>query len=142
MTVMTVVAFFPIAPFKLPHPPGRRSRSQGGVDAQRLWLHDSAVASREPTALSALLPSMLARLARESGRVERLAPVWDEIAGPQLSRQARPHALEGGTLVLSVRQAHWAHALSAQQAVLCGRLNARLGGTPIERLEFRLEPTA
>jgi hypothetical protein len=88
-----------------------------------------------------LLPAVLARLARESGQAERLLPVWAEIVGPQISRNARPRRLEGGALVIEVTAARWAQELGLQQATLCERLNGQLGRGAVQRLEFVPEGT-
>lgn len=83
-----------------------------------------------------LLPAVLARLARESGQVERLLPIWIEVVGAQIARNARPRKLEGGALVIEVSAARWAQELSLQQTELCDRLNGRLGSSVVQRLEF------
>jgi predicted nucleic acid-binding Zn ribbon protein len=87
--------------------------------------------------VEALLSPMLARLAREGGAVA-LGPVWLQVAGPQIARQVRPVAFEGGALVLEASTARWQSEVSALAANLLEKLNAALGGERVERLSVRL----
>ncbi len=96
------------------------------------------MARRDPPTLDQLLPRVLARLAEQSGKGRTLAPVWDATVGPHIARHSRPHSLEGGTLVVTVASAEWAHTLSRQQASLLEQLNSRLGDGAVSTLVFRL----
>jgi predicted nucleic acid-binding Zn ribbon protein len=93
----------------------------------------------DPLPLHQLLPSVLARLARESGKAHSLTPVWNAAVGPHLARLTRPHTLEGGKLVVTVPDAEWARTLSQQQEELIERLNERLGPGTVRALACRLE---
>lgn len=97
------------------------------------------MARRDPQTLHQLLPRVLARLAEQSGKGQALVPVWNATVGPHISKHARPHTLEGGTLVISVASAEWAHTLSRQQASLLEQLNIRLGTGAVSALLFQLE---
>ncbi|PTL76847.1 DUF721 domain-containing protein [Vitiosangium sp. GDMCC 1.1324] len=97
------------------------------------------MARRDPQTLDQLLPRVLARLAEQSGKGQALVPVWNATVGPHISKHARPHTLEGGTLVVNVVSAEWAHTLSRQQESLREQLNARLGPDAVSALVFRLE---
>jgi predicted nucleic acid-binding Zn ribbon protein len=94
---------------------------------------------RDPQTLDQLLPRVLARLAEQSGKGRALAPVWNATVGPHISKQSRPHSLEGGTLVVTVASAEWAHTLSRQEASLREQLNTRLGAGAVSALVFRLD---
>jgi hypothetical protein len=87
--------------------------------------------------VEALLTPMLARLAREGGAVA-LGPIWAQVAGPQIARQVRPVAFEGGALVLEAATARWQAEVSALAADLLQKLNAALGRERVERLLVRL----
>ncbi|MBM7117027.1 DciA family protein [Archangium primigenium] len=94
---------------------------------------------REPKTLDQLLPRVLARLAEQSGRGRALGPVWSATVGANIARHSRPHALEAGTLVITVASAEWAQTLSRQEAALREQLNTRLGPNTVSSLVFRLE---
>ncbi|HYO72013.1 MAG TPA: DUF721 domain-containing protein [Archangium sp.] len=97
------------------------------------------MARRDPQTLDQLLPRVLARLAEQSGKGRALAPVWNAAVGPHISKHSRPHSLEGGTLVVTVASAEWAHTLSRQQSSLLEQLNTRLGAGSVSTLVFRLD---
>jgi predicted nucleic acid-binding Zn ribbon protein len=96
------------------------------------------VTKREPSPLKELLPRVLGRLARESGGGERIAPVWDELLGPSVSRNARPWILRDGVLVVRVTSLKWAETLRQQAPELLERLGNKLGAGTVTRLEFEL----
>ena len=97
------------------------------------------MARRDPQTLEQLLPRVLARLAEQSGKGQTLVPVWNATVGPHISKHTRPHALERGTLVVTVANAEWANTLSRQESSLREQLNARLGPGTVSSLLFRLE---
>ncbi len=96
------------------------------------------MASRELTPLKELLPTALARVARETGRARQLKPIWDEAVGPAIARCASPLALEGHTLVVSVASPRWEAELRSREADLCKRLESRLGKGAVTSLRFQL----
>ena len=81
-----------------------------------------------PQSLRALLPAVLARLARERGAAGGLEGTWEEVAGPALARAARPVRVEGEVLVLSPVDAAWARELAPHLPLLGERLRERTGG--------------
>lgn len=97
-----------------------------------------AVARREFQSLRELLPSVLARLAEDTGRARQLRPLWEDAVGPAIARAATPHALEGSTLVLSVSTARWATELSQREPELLARMREKLGKPLVTKLVFRL----
>jgi predicted nucleic acid-binding Zn ribbon protein len=99
----------------------------------------ASMARRDPQTLEQLLPRVLARLAEQSGKADTLTPVWNAAVGPHISKHTRPYTLEGGTLVVTVASAEWAHTLSRQESTLREQLNARLGAGAVSALTFRLE---
>ncbi|HZH15379.1 MAG TPA: DUF721 domain-containing protein [Archangium sp.] len=97
------------------------------------------MARRDPQTLDQLLPRVLARLAEQSGKGRSLVPVWNASVGAHIAKHTRPHTLEGGTLVVTVASAEWAHTLSRQEASLLEQLNTRLGAGAVTALVFRLQ---
>lgn len=100
---------------------------------------DTAVARRDLDSVKELLPQLLGKLARESGRARHLAAVWEDAVGAQIAQNARPLIVEGDALVLTVTSARWAHELEARAPALCARLTERLGDGIVTRLVFRFE---
>lgn len=99
-----------------------------------------SVARRDLDSLKDLLPQVLGKLARESGRARHLAAVWEDAVGAHIAQNARPLSVEGDALVLTVTSARWAHELEARAPELCARLTERLGDGIVKRLIFRLDP--
>lgn len=97
------------------------------------------VARRDFDSIKDLLPQVLGKLARESGRARHLAAVWEDAVGAQIAQNARPVVLEEGALVLSVTSARWAHELEARAPELCARLTEKLGDGIVKRLVFRFD---
>jgi hypothetical protein len=79
------------------------------------------MASREFQSLRALLPSMLARLARERGDGTGLTGLWRELAGSTLARAGEAVRLDGGTLVIRAADAAWGRELPGHLEVLGAR---------------------
>lgn len=98
-----------------------------------------SVARRDFDSVKDLLPQVLGRLARESGRAGHLAAVWEDAVGAHIAQNARPLTVEGDVLVLTVTSARWAHELQARAPELCERLTGKLGDGIVKRLEFRLQ---
>jgi hypothetical protein len=86
------------------------------------------MASRDPQSLRALLPAVLARLSRERGIASGLDSLWAEVAGPALSRAARPVSVSGEALLLAPVNAPWARELLPHLPLLGERLRERTGG--------------
>lgn len=99
-----------------------------------------AVAKREFTSMKQLLPSVLARVAQDSGSARALLPIWEEAVGGQIARNARPMSLANGQLTLQVPSAVWARDLAQREAELVARLSERLGPGVVRRLAFRVGP--
>lgn len=100
------------------------------------------MARKQFTPIKDLLPSVLSAVARESGQARALAAVWEDAVGAVIARAARPYALEGETLVLTVAEAFWAKELNGRAKELCARLNEKLGDKPVRGLVFRMAGAA
>jgi predicted nucleic acid-binding Zn ribbon protein len=94
---------------------------------------------RELTGMQQLLPRVLGKLARESGRALALAPLWEAAVGPQLARHCRPRQLVEGTLEVVASGADWARTLEAEASTVCERLSAQLGPGVVRALSVRVE---
>lgn len=90
-------------------------------------LSSGAVARRDFQSLRTLLPDVLGKVARESGRARHLQPLWREAVGETIARSSRPVALEGRTLVIAVPTQDWARELERQAPEIVRRLQERLG---------------
>ncbi|MBX5483200.1 MAG: DUF721 domain-containing protein [Myxococcaceae bacterium] len=89
----------------------------------------------------ALLPSVLAKLSRESGKALPLRPIWADVVGEVTARHTRPIAWNGSVLEVEVESVRWQAALEDQAEALLGRLNARLGEGAVTALVYRaIEP--
>ena len=84
-----------------------------------------------------LLPNVLAKLARETGRAVTLGPVWNEVVGPVAARSTSPMWLEGTTLVVEAENPRWAKALDEQCVYILARLAERLGEGTVRRIVYR-----
>ena len=98
------------------------------------------MASREPTALAALLPDVLGRLVRDGSGGAALGALWPRVQGAVIGAQSKPVELVDGVLRVDVRGPTWRATLQAQEAVLRERWNAAVGNAPVRRIEFRLAP--
>jgi predicted nucleic acid-binding Zn ribbon protein len=67
-------------------------------------------------------------------RLASVQQVWPEVVGPAIAAEAAPTAERGGVLTVSCSAAVWAQELDLMGPAIIARLNARLGGSPIERL--------
>jgi predicted nucleic acid-binding Zn ribbon protein len=86
-----------------------------------------SVARRDLQSLRSLLPSVLGKVARESGRARHLQPLWREAVGETIARSSRPVALEGRTLVIAAATEEWARELQRKAPEIVARLQQSLG---------------
>lgn len=94
---------------------------------------------RDLTSIKELLPSVLGELARNSGNARALGPIWEQVAGKAIARNASPLSFDGDALVISVTSAAWIQELEPREPEIRRRLSAALGGDKrVSRLVFRL----
>lgn len=67
---------------------------------------------------------------------------WADRVGPEIARAARPHRLDGDTLIVRVVHSAWLNELSLRQGELLERLNEGRRRSAVRRLIFRLDPEA
>lgn len=65
---------------------------------------------------------------------------WSERMGPEIASAARPHRVDGDTLILRVANSAWMNELSLRQNELLIRLNEGRTHSKVTRLIFRLDP--
>jgi predicted nucleic acid-binding Zn ribbon protein len=68
----------------------------------------------------------------------RIWEVWDEAVGPGIAGHARPSWIRKGLLRVEVSDPIWLQELEFVSEDIRDRLNEKLGGKRIKRLEFRL----
>jgi hypothetical protein len=95
------------------------------------------VPRRDLTSIQELLPSVLGKLAREGKSASSLKPVWEQIVGPTIARNATPLFFDQDALVISVASAGWALELQQREPEIRSRLAAVLGDKVVARLAFR-----
>jgi len=98
---------------------------------------------RSPKRLGTELDAVLERLGLARA-IERHSVFreWEERVGPEIARAARPHRVDGDTLIVRVASSAWLNELSLRQTELLGRLNAGRTRSSVGRLVFRLDPEA
>lgn len=91
---------------------------------------------KEFTSAKDLLPSVLAKISRESGRAAHLGVVWADVVGAVTAKHTEPLALDGATLRLRVESPRWREAIAGQEAAILARLCERLGSDSVKRFQF------
>ncbi len=106
------------------------------------WRHfcgdHGSVARRDLTSIKELLPSVLGKLARTGGSASALQPVWEQIVGPTIARNASPLRFDQDALLISVASPGWSRELQQREQEIRNRLTAALGDRTVARLVFRL----
>jgi Dna[CI] antecedent DciA-like protein len=96
------------------------------------------VRGRRVTAAAALA-EVLAR--RPEAQAAALAVAFAEACGPRLAREASMRGvMRDGRLLVLVRSEAWAAQLSANEGMVCDRVNARLGRRIALGLDVRVDP--
>ena len=95
----------------------------------------------EPTRIGQELDAVLDRLGLGTV-VEQHAIFgeWAERVGPEIARAARPHRVDGDTLIVLVRDSAWMSELSLRQRELLACINAGREKSAVRRILFRLDP--
>lgn len=98
---------------------------------------------REPRRIGHELDAVLDRLGVGSV-VEQHAVFgeWAERVGAEIARAARPHRVDGETLIVLVRDSAWMNELSLRQQELLASINAGREKSAVRRILFRLDPDA
>lgn len=75
-----------------------------------------------------LLPALLAKLAKQSGRAAGLQPLWLEAAGDVMGKVCRPLRVEGETLVIAAPDKSWRARVEEHAAEIGRRLSDATSG--------------
>lgn len=67
---------------------------------------------------------------------------WESRVGREIARAAKPHRVDGETLLVNVSNSAWMSELSLRQNDLLERLNRGRRRTCVKRLIFRMDPRA
>lgn len=67
---------------------------------------------------------------------------WESRVGREIARAAKPHRVDGETLLVNVSSSAWMSELSLRQNELLERLNRGRRRTCVKRLIFRMDPRA
>lgn len=99
-------------------------------------------ARQGPTRVDTVLAEVLEKHGVRK-QVERIGilELWPEIVGDQLARVTRVRGLDEDALFVEVRSSAWLMELSMMKDDFLERVNARLGGNPLERIVFVLAET-
>jgi predicted nucleic acid-binding Zn ribbon protein len=87
--------------------------------------------------LGAVLEKSLQRL-ELSGRLVEYGvwPIWDDIVGPTIARNAQPEKIRHGTLFVKVSGPTWMQQLQYMKEMISERLNQKLGQEVVKNIFF------
>lgn len=87
------------------------------------------------------LPGVLDAIdASAEARTAFVFAAWRRVAGSQLNDRTRPVALDGRQLLVAVSDKAWQRNLESLAPQLLFKLNALLGTSLVDRIEFRISP--
>lgn len=87
--------------------------------------------------LGAVLEKSLQRLELSARLTEyRVWPIWDEIVGPTIARNAQPEKIRHGTLFVKVSSSTWMQQLQFMKEMIAERLNHNLGKEVVKNIFF------
>lgn len=76
-------------------------------------------------------------------RDDQLSNIWDAWAkavGPDISKNAKPAAIRGATLVVNVSGSSWLHQLRFLKEDMIGKINQSIGKDAVRELKFKVGP--
>jgi len=87
--------------------------------------------------LGAVLEQSLKRLDLEH-RLDEYAvwPIWNEVVGAVIARNAQPEKIRNGTLFVKVSSPVWMQQLQFMKDMIAGKLNHRLKGEVVKNIFF------
>jgi predicted nucleic acid-binding Zn ribbon protein len=91
----------------------------------------------EAERIGAILDHSLKRLDL-SGRLTEhgVWPIWNEIVGPTIARNAQPEKIRNGTLFVKVTSPVWMQQLQYMKEMIAEKLNQTLGGDVVKNVFF------
>lgn len=63
-------------------------------------------------------------------------PIWNEVVGPTVARNAQPEKIRNGTLFVKVTSAVWMQQLQYMKDIILEKLNQRLGTEAVKKIFF------
>lgn len=75
-----------------------------------------------------------------SGGLLHLVQVWQKMAGPPISDNAKPFAIKGSLLLVHVSSSAWLHQLRFLKTELLDKLNHELKSGHIDDIKFKIGP--
>ncbi len=72
-------------------------------------------------------------------------PVWNDVVGQPIARNAQPEKIRNGTLFVKVSSSVWMQQLQFMKELITEKLNQRLGALVVKNIFFvvgRIEPDA
>ena len=87
--------------------------------------------------IGAVLEHSLKRLDL-AGRLEDYAiwPIWNEVVGKAIARNAQPEKIRNGTLFVKVSSPVWMQQLQFMKEMIAGKLNQRLNADRVKNIFF------
>jgi predicted nucleic acid-binding Zn ribbon protein len=99
----------------------------------------SKLPNRPAAHIGGVLDGLLKQLRPEAeDGMLRIWRIWEETVGDEISRNARPAAVKGSTLLVHVSSSTWVHQLQFLKRDLISRLNAGLGQNRVEDIKFKV----
>lgn len=87
--------------------------------------------------LAAVLEKSLKRLDLSAKLTEYgVWPIWDEIVGETIARNAQPEKIRHGTLFVKVASSTWMQQLQFMKEMIAERLNRKLGREVVKNIFF------
>ena len=91
--------------------------------------------------IGSIIDDVLKSCRREpDGELIRVWNVWDDIVGEVISKNAKPSAFKGRTLLVYVTSSAWVHQLQFLKKQMIVKLNEALGKSLIDELKFKIGP--
>ena len=94
------------------------------------------MSSRSFSSLQDLLGPAAAAVAKSTGSAKAFEPIWREVVGDAIARNAALATLSQGRLTVKVTSRQWRDVLRSREHELIERLNARLGSRAIVAVSF------
>lgn len=63
-------------------------------------------------------------------------PIWGEVVGKMIARNAQPEKIRNGTLFIKVSSPVWMQELQFMKEMIAGKLNQRLNGEIVKNIFF------
>lgn len=108
----------------------KRAEKGGPVDDEK---KNGLVPMKE--IIAALLADPALQFNPEEAKIWR---VWEETVGPVVAPKAHPQWIRKGRLRVKVTEPIWLQELGFAEKTIRDKLNEKLGGEPVQKIEFRL----